>query len=44
MPDWLNYLTKQERARLETIEAARDALTAERMTLYQRAKKRRQRS
>lgn len=43
MPDWLNYLTARERARLEKIEARREALTDERNTLMNRAKQRKHR-
>jgi len=44
MPNWIAHLTAAERRQLEQIEQRRNALTAERQTLYQRAKKRGQRA
>lgn len=43
MPDWINYLTPKERARLEKIDAMRDVLTAERNAMMNRAKQRKHR-
>lgn len=42
--DWTEHLTPEERARVEQIDAERDALTAERLRIYDRAKKRKQRA
>ena len=43
MPDWPDYLTAEERDQLDQIEQQRKALRRERHTIYERAKKRRQR-
>lgn len=43
-PNWPQYLTDAERARLEEIEAARSALTAERQRLHNKAKQRKHRA
>ena len=44
MPNWIEHLTAAERRQLEEIEQRRNALRRERHTIYERAKKRRQRA
>lgn len=43
-PDWESHLTEDERERLAAIDAERDALTAERGRIYERARKRARRA